>query len=125
MWYMTGGKLVMKRYYILVNKNGAIDKHFYSLWFNDTFLIVPTKGEPIGDNLFYRARKWYGKVWYWLYDAPTGTYICRMPTLNDLKYHVESDAFKRELDRVRHTKFYSAALKHFEEAMERRQHANN
>ena len=108
----------MKRYYILVNKNNSIDKQFRSLWFNDTYLIAPTKGEPIGDNLFYRARKWCGKMWYWLYDAPTGTYICRAPTLNDLKYQVESDAFKNELNRVRRSKFYCSMLKHFVEVTE-------
>ena len=108
----------MKRYYILVNKNNSIDKHFYSLWFNNTFVIVPTKGEPIGDNCFYRTRKWCGKVWYWLYDAPTGTYICRVPSLEDLKYRVENEQFKNELKHVRSRKFYCSILKHFVEAME-------
>lgn len=108
----------MKRYYILVNKNNSIDKHFHSLWFNDTFVIVPTWGEPIGNNLFYRTRKWCGKVWYWLYDVPTGTYISRVPSLDDLKYYVENEQFKHELKHVRSTKFYCSMLKHFVEAME-------
>lgn len=107
----------MKRYYILVNKNNAIDKPFYSIGFKD-FVIVSTKGEPIGNNLFYRTRKWCGKVWYWLYDAPTGTYISRVPTLEDLKYYVENEQFKNELKHVRSTKFYCSMLKHFVEAME-------
>ena len=108
----------MKRYYILVNKNNSIDKHFHALWFNNTFVIVPTWGEPIDNNCFYRARKRCGKMWYWLYDAPTGTYISRVSTLDDLKYYVENEQFKHELKHVRSTKFYSSMIEHFNKAME-------
>ena len=107
----------MKRYYILVNKNNnAKNRPMHSLWFDD-WLVVPTKAEPIGDNCFYQSRKWCGEVWYFLYDAPTGTYICREPTLNDLKYRVENEVFKNELEHVRRSKFYSSMLEHFNKAV--------
>lgn len=108
----------MKRYYILMNKyKDSKYKPICSLWF-DEWLVVPTWGEPIGDNCFYRKMKWCGKVCYWLYDVPTGTYICIAPTLEDLQYHVESEVFKNELNHVRRSKFYSSMIEHFNKAME-------
>lgn len=108
----------MKRYYILVNKYAdSTYRPMCSLWFKE-WLIVPTKADPIGDSCFYRARKWCGEVWYFLYDAPTGTYICREPSLKDLKYHVDNEIFKIELEQVRKSKFYSSMLQHYNKALE-------
>ena len=107
----------MKRYYILVNKYiYSTYKPLRSLWFKE-WIIVPTKAKPIGDNCFYRTHKWCGDVWYFLYDAPTGTYICREPTLKDLKYHVESEEFKNQLERVRKSDLYKLMLRTFNKAL--------
>ena len=107
----------MKRYYILMNKRVkqtgvGRDTYFVTEWY-----VVPTRGEPIGDNCFYQSRKWCGEIWYFLYEASTGTYICREPTLKDLKYHVESDEFYNQLERVRNSDFYKLMLRTFDKAM--------
>ena len=107
----------MKRYYILMNKrckNVGVegDPYFVTEWY-----VVPSRGEPIGDNCFYQSRKWCGEIWYFLYDAPTGVYICREPTLKDLKYRVESEDFKNQLERTRKSDFYKLMLRTFDKAM--------
>ena len=88
------------------------DPYFVTEWY-----VVASRGEPIGDNCFYQARKWYGEVWYFLYDAPTGVYICREPTLLDLKYRIESEEFKGRLEKVRKSDFYNLMLSTFKKAM--------
>ena len=108
----------MKRYYILMNKptkqNGVGgDIYCVSAWY-----VVPSRGEPIGDNCFYQSRKWCGEIWYFLYEAPTGTYICREPTLGDLKCRVESEDFNNQLERVRKSDFYKFMLNHYNKAVE-------
>ena len=107
----------MKRYYILMNKQCKAkgvggDPYFVTEW-----NVVPSRGEPIGDNCFYQSRKWCGEIWYFLYEAPTGTYICREPTLKDLKYRVESEDFNNQLERVRKSDFYKLMLRTFDKAM--------
>ena len=108
----------MKRYYILLNKTRTAegvgrDPYFVTEWY-----VVPTRGEPIGDNCFYQGRKWCGKVYYFLYDAPTGVYICREPTLKDLEYRIESEEFKNRLEKVRKSDFYNLMLRTFNKALE-------
>ena len=107
----------MKRYYILMknkvrNEGVGGDPYFVTEW-----NVVPTRGEPIGDSCLYQSRTWCGEVWYFLYDASTGTYICREPTLKDLKYQVESDEFYNRLEKVRKSDFYKLMLRTFDKAM--------
>ena len=107
----------MKRYYILMNKRTkqkgvGEDTYYATEWY-----VVPSRGEPIGDNCFYQSRKWCGEIWYFLYEAPTGTYICREPTLKDLKYRVESEEFKNHLERVRNSDFYKFLLNRYNKAV--------
>ena len=107
----------MKRYYILMNKRckkvgvGG-DPYFATEWY-----VVPSRGEPIGDNCFYRKRKWCGADCFELYDTPTGVYICREPTLKDLQYHVESEEFKNQLGRTRKSDFYKFMLNTYNKAL--------
>ena len=107
----------MKRYYILMNKRtkqkGVGEDTYYVTEWN----VVPSRGEPIGDNCFYQSRKWCGEIWYFLYDAPTGVYICREPTLKDLQYHIEKEEFKHQLERTRKSDFYKLMLRTFDKAM--------
>ena len=107
----------MKRYYILMNKpvkqkGVGGDIYFVSEWY-----VVPSRGEQIGDNCFYQLREWRGEIWYFLCDAPTGVYICREPTFKDLKYSVESEDFKNQLERTRKSDFYRLMLRTFDKAM--------
>ena len=88
------------------------DIYFVSEWY-----VVPSRGEPIGDNCFYRKRKWYGSDYLELYDTPTGVYICRKETLDDLKKYVESDEFYNQLERTRKSDFYKLMLRTFDKAM--------
>ena len=107
----------MKRYYCLMNKRvkqkgvGG-DIYLISEWF-----VVPTRAEPIGDNCFYRKRKWYGAEYLELSDAPTGVYICRRPTLEELEKYVASEEFKNHLEKVRKSDFYKLMLRTFDKAM--------
>lgn len=108
----------MKRYYILMSKDHEMegvggDPYFVTEWY-----VVPTRGEPIADNCFYSARKWGGKMHYFLYDTPTGVYICREPTLKDLQYKIESEEFKNRLEKVRKSDFYKLMLRTFNKALE-------
>ena len=107
----------MKRYYILMNK-GIKEKgvggdiYFVSEWY-----VVPSRGEPIGDNCFYRKRKWCGVDYLELSDTPTGVYICRKETLEELEKYVASEEFKNQLERVRKSDFYKLMLRTFNKAM--------
>ena len=107
----------MKRYYILMNKRVKQTGVGGDIYFVTEWYVVPSRGEPIGDNCFYQSRKWCGEIWYFLYDAPTGVYICREPTLKDLQYHVESEEFKNQLGRTRKSDFYKLMLRTFDKAM--------
>ena len=107
----------MKRYYLLSNitrkaEGVGGDPYFVTEWY-----VVPTKGEPIGDNCFYRSRKWCGEVWYFLYDAPTGVYICRKNTREELEEYVASEEFNNQLERTRKSDFYKLMLDTFKKAM--------
>ena len=107
----------MKRYYILMNKRckekgvGG-DPYFVTEWY-----VVPSRGEHIGDNCFYRKRKWYGADYLELYDAPTGVYICRKETIEELEKYVASEEFKNQLGRTRKSDFYKFMLRTFDKAM--------
>ena len=107
----------MKRYYILVNKSHKEkgvggDPYFVTDWW-----VVPTRGEPIGDNCFYRKKKWCGAEYLELSDAPTGVYICRKATLEELEKYVASEEFKNHLERARKSDFYKLMLSTFKKAM--------
>lgn len=107
----------MKRYYILMSNAHKMegvggDPYFVTEWY-----VVPTRGEPIGDNCFYQTRKWCGKMYNFLYDTPTGVYICREPTLKDLEYRIKSEEFKNRLEKVRKSDFYKLMLSTFKKAM--------
>lgn len=108
----------MKRYYILTNKNIRNEGLGGYPYFVTEWYVVPTKGEPIGDNYFYKRRKWCGKMLYLLYDAPTGVYICRKRTLEELYNYVASEEFKNQLEKVRKSDFYNLMLRTFNKALE-------
>lgn len=112
------GCIKMKRYYILVNKPHNTAEENESPRFVTEWYVVVSKGEPIGDNCFYRSYKWFGETWFWLYDAPTGVYICREPSLKDLQYRIESEEFKNRLEKVRKSDFYSLMLRTYNKALE-------
>ena len=108
----------MKRYYILMNKrckNVGVegDPYFVTEWY-----VVPSRGEPIGDNCFYQSRKWCGEIWYFLYDAPTGVYICRKESLEELEKYVASEELKNQLGRTRKSDFYKFMLNCYNKAVE-------
>ena len=100
----------MKRYYIL--KSDMTCATDCELWY-----VVPTKAEPIGDNLFYRKRKWCGVDCLELYDTTTGVYICRKNTLEELLKYVASEEFKNQLERVRNSYCYETMFHVFNKAM--------
>ena len=107
----------MRRYYLLMNKrvkNKGVggDIYFVSEWY-----VVPSRGEPIGDNCFYRKRKWCGLDYLELSDTPTGVYICRKKSLDELEKYVASEEFKNQLERVRKSDFYNLMLSTFKKAM--------
>lgn len=108
----------MKRYYILMNKhvrNEGVcgDPYFVTEWY-----VVPKRGEPIGDNCFYIKRKWCGVDYLELSDTPTGVYICRKQTLEELEKYVASEEFKNRLEKVRKSDFYNLMLRTFNKSLE-------
>ena len=108
----------MKRYYILMNKRCKAkgvggDPYFVTEWY-----VVPSRGEPIGDNCFYRKRKWCGSDYFELSDTPTGVYICRKESLEDLEKYVASEEFKHQLGRTRKSDFYKFMLNTYNKAVE-------
>lgn len=108
----------MKRYYILMNKAHKTegvggDPYFVTEWY-----VVPKRGEPIGDNCFYTKRKWCGADYLELSDTPTGVYICRKQTLDELEKYVASEEFKHQLERTRKSDFYKFMLRTFNKALE-------
>ena len=107
----------MKRYYILMNKHVKQKGVAGDIYFVTERDVVPSRGEPIGDNCFYRKRKWCGVDYFELYDTPTGVYICRKETLEELKKYVESEEFKHQLERTRKSDFYKLMLRTFDKAM--------
>ena len=80
--------------------------------------VVPSRGEHIGDNCFYRKRKWYGADYLELYDTSTGVYICRKESLEDLEKYVASEEFKHQLERTRKSDFYKFMLNRYNKAVE-------
>lgn len=88
------------------------DIYFLSEWY-----VVPSRGEPIGDNCFYRKRKWCGADYLELSDTPTGVYICRKKTLEELEKYVASEEFKNQLEKVRKSDFYKFMLECYNKAV--------
>ena len=111
------GFINMKRYYMLMNKRTKQKGVGRDLYFVTEWYVVPTRGEPIGDNCFYRKKKWCGVEYLELNDTPTGVYICRKPTLEDLEKYVASEEFKNHLARARKSDFYKMMLSTFKKAM--------
>ena len=107
----------MKRYYILMNKRCKAKGVGGDIYFVSEWYVVPSRGEPIGDNCFYQSRKWCGEIWYFLYDAPTGVYICRKETLEELEKYIASEDFNHQLERTRKSDFYKLMLRTFNKAM--------
>ena len=89
------------------------DPYFVTEWY-----VVPKRGEPIGDNLFYIKRKWCGVDYLELSDTPTGVYICRKESLEDLEKYVASEEFKNRLEKVRKSDFYNLMLRIYNKAVE-------
>lgn len=107
----------MKRYYILMNKRTKQKGVGGDIYFVSEWYVAPKRGEPIGDNCFYTKRKWCGVDYFELSDTPTGVYICRKETLEELEKYVASEEFKNQLDNVRKSDFYKLMLHTFDKAM--------
>ena len=107
----------MKRYYCLMNKRIKQKGVGGDLYFVTEWYVVPSLGEPIGDNCFYRKRKWCGAEYLELSDTPTGVYICRKESLGELEKYVASEEFKNQLEKVRKSDFYKLMLRTFDKAM--------
>ena len=112
------GCIKMKRYYILINIRTKAEGVGNDTYFVSEWNVVPSRGEPIGDNCFYQRRKWCGEMCAFLYDAPTGVYICRKQTLEELEKYVASEEFKNQLEKVRKSDFYKLMLRTFNKALE-------
>ena len=107
----------MRRYYILMNKRVKQTGVGRDIYFVSEWYVVPSRGEPIGDNCFYRKRKWCGADYFELSDTHTGVYICRKETLEELEKYVASEEFKNQLERTRKSDFYKLMLHTFDKAM--------
>ena len=107
----------MKRYYILMNKRCKQKGVGGDIYFVTEWYVVPSRGEHIGDNCFYRKRKWCGADYLELYDTPTGVYICRKESLEELEKYVASEELKNQLGRTRKSDFYKFMLRTFDKAM--------
>ena len=107
----------MKRYYILMNKRVKQTGVGGDIYFVSEWYVVPSRGEPIGYNCFYRKRKWYGSTYLELYDTPTGVYICRKETCEELYKYLASEEFKHQLERTRKSDFYKLMLRTFDKAV--------
>ena len=108
----------MKRYYILMNKRCKQKGVGGDIYFVTEWYVVPSRGYPIGDNCFYRKRKWYGANYLELYDTPTGVYICRKESLEELEKYVASIEFYNQLGRTRKSDFYKFMLNRYNKAVE-------
>ena len=108
----------MKRYYILMNKRHKTEGVDKDIYYVTEWYVVPSRGDPIGDNCFYRKRKWYGANYLELYDTPTGVYICRKESLEELEKYVASEELKNQLGRTRKSDFYKFMLRTFDKAMD-------
>ena len=108
----------MKRYYILMNKRVKQTGVGRDIYFVSEWYVVPSRGEPVGYNCFYRKRKWCGANYFELYDAPTGVYICRKESLEELYKYVASEDFKNQLERTRKSDFYKFMLNRYNKAVE-------
>ena len=108
----------MKRYYMLMNKRCKQTGVGGDIYFASEWYVAPSRGDPIGDNCFYRKRKWYGVNYLELYDTPTGVYICRKKTLEELEKYMASEEFKHQLERTRKSDFYQFMLNRYNKAVE-------
>ena len=76
------------------NEGVGGDPYFVTEWY-----VVPKRGEPIGDNLFYTKRKWCGVDYLELSDTPSGVYICREPKVRKSDfYRLMLRTFNKALD---------------------------
>lgn len=92
----------MQRYFILdIKATGCKNKKTGFIDYKIKWYVVPTMGEAIGDNCFYRPCNWCREVWCELYDATTGTLIFRKKTLEELKKCVYDEDFKIMLYKLR------------------------
>ena len=107
----------MKRYYILMNKRTKQTGVGGDIYFVTEWYVVPSRGDPIGDNCFCRKRKRCGVDYLELYDTPTGVYICRKESLEELEKYVASEELKNQLGRTRKSDFYKFMLRTFDKAM--------
>lgn len=108
----------MQRYFILdIKSTGVENKKTGFIDFKFEWYVVPKRGEPIGDNCFYTKRKWCGVDYLELSDTPTGVYICRKESLEELEKYVASEEFKNQLGKVRKSDFYKLMLSTFNKAM--------
>ena len=102
----------MKRYFRLTSKNAN--------GFPDIKVdcyVVPTWGESIGDDCFYRAHKWCGEDCFELYDKRTGLFICMKKTLEELENYVATIGFKVYMRVVRTSEFYKTMMEVFSKAV--------
>ena len=67
--------------------------------------------------MFYRKIKLCGLDFLELYDTPTGVYICRKNTREELEEYVASEEFKSRLERVRKSDFYKFLLERYKKAL--------
>lgn len=107
----------MKRYYILMNKSCKNQGVGGDIYFVTEWYVVPKRGVPIGDNCFYTRRKWCGADYFELTDIPTGVYICRKETLEELEKYVASEEFKNQLGCTRKSDFYKLMLRTFDKSI--------
>ena len=102
----------MKRYFILTSKNAN--------GFPDIKVdcyVVPTWGESIGEDCFYRVHKWCGEDYFELYEKRTGVFICRKKTLKELENYVATTGFKADMYCIRTSEFYKTMMEVFDKAM--------
>ena len=110
--------MIMQRYFIIdIKSTGCMNKKTGFIDFKIERYVVSTMGEAIGDNCFYRKRKWCGTDYFELYDTSTGVYICRKESLEELYKYVASDEFYNQLERTRNSYFYKLMLRTFNKAM--------
>lgn len=103
----------MKRYFRLTSRNANGFPDIKADWY-----VVPTWGEPIGDDCFYRVHKWCGEDYCELYEKRTGVFICRKKTLEELENYVATIGFKVYMRFVRTSEFYKTMMEVFDKAMQ-------
>lgn len=109
----------MQRYFILdIKSTGCKNKKTGFIDYKIEWYVVPTMGEAIGDNCFYRPCDWCGEVWYELYDVTTGMLIFRKKTPEELKKSAYDEDFKTMLYKLRKSSEHQRIEVVFTSAME-------